>query len=129
VALKVCLVSSDGTISARRIKADDCFLSAKGIEMLSSLEVAKLRCEAGQLGLIVRKRLGVGNFAEIISEGPIKLGSLFSNLAIMYVPRIIDGARYNLTIRSKRKNIGYVMVMSPAIVETGLYPTIPRLLQ
>lgn len=81
MALKVCLVSSDGTISARRIKADDCFLSAKGIEMLSSLEVAKLRCEAGQLGLIVKKRLGVGNFAEMISEGPIKLGSLFSNMS------------------------------------------------
>jgi hypothetical protein len=31
--------------------------------------------------LIVKKRLGVGNFAEMISEGPIKLGSLFSNMA------------------------------------------------
>lgn len=51
--------------------------------MLSSLEVANLKCDAGQLGMIVKKRLGVGNFADITSNGPIKLGSLFSNMACL----------------------------------------------
>lgn len=44
VAMIVRLVSTSGTITARRIKADDCFIQSKGIEMLSSLESANLEC-------------------------------------------------------------------------------------
>ena len=59
------LVSTNGTVTARRIKADHCHLEANGIEIMSSLESANLNCRAGELGLIVKKRLGVGNFAHI----------------------------------------------------------------
>lgn len=48
---------------------------------MSSLESANLSCIAGELGFIVKKRLGVGNFANIKSNGPIKIGSCFSNMA------------------------------------------------
>lgn len=79
--MNVNLTSEKGTITARRIKADDCSLNANGVEILSSLEAARLKVEAGELGLIVKKRLGVGEFAKIESKGPIKIGSVFSNMA------------------------------------------------
>jgi len=79
--MKVCLISRNGTVTARRIKADDCYLEAKGVEILSSLEAADLAVVAGDLGLIVKKRMGVNNFASVKSRGPVKIGSLFSNMA------------------------------------------------
>lgn len=81
VATIVRLVSTSGTVTARRIKADDCFIQSQGIEILSSLESANLDCKAGELGFLVKKRLGVGNFGTIQSQGKIKIGSCFSNMA------------------------------------------------
>ena len=52
-----------------------------GVEITSSLETAKGKCDAGELGMIVKKRLGVGNFAQIRSLGPLQVGSVFSNMA------------------------------------------------
>ena len=79
--MKVNLISELGTITARRIKADESYLKAKGVEILSSLETANLKVDADYLGLLVKKRLGVGDFARIYSRGPVKIGSCFSNMA------------------------------------------------
>lgn len=96
VAMRVHLASSSGTVTARRIKADHCSLAGTGVEILSSLEVANLQLQAGELGVLVKKRIGVNESASINSKGPIKIGSCFSLMAHLPEPSVTS----NLSIDS-----------------------------
>ena len=56
------LVSEYGSVTTRRMKANDAHLSGKGIQTGSSLEAAHLYCNAGENGMTVNKRLGISKY-------------------------------------------------------------------
>ena len=60
LALKVHLESLEGTVTARRLKTDDCYLAGERVQINSSIEAAKLVCSAGPGGFSVSKRIGIG---------------------------------------------------------------------
>ena len=80
LAYTVNLASDFGTITARRIKANDASLVGTGIQATSSLEAAHLYCHAGDNGLTVNKRLGISKYGHIDSVGQVKIGSIFSHM-------------------------------------------------
>ncbi len=77
VAMVAVLVSKNGLVQIRRLRADTCRLEGEGVQALSSLEARSLYIKAGIKGFSVGKRLGLDADAVIESEGPIKIGSLF----------------------------------------------------
>jgi hypothetical protein len=79
-------VSLQSTVTARRIRAGDCHIAGKGVDILSALTAADLTVDAGYLGLLVRKRLGVSSSARVRSGGPLYFGSLYSMMTDLPTP-------------------------------------------
>lgn len=61
LTLESTLKTVDGDITLRRMKTNDCLLRGNKVHVTSSLEAARLKCEAGQHGFSVGKRLGIGS--------------------------------------------------------------------
>jgi hypothetical protein len=64
-SIEASLLSHDGSITMRKLRAQRCNLQAKGIEATSSLEAHNLKVKAGDLGFKVSKRIGLDKDAHI----------------------------------------------------------------
>ena len=83
--MKASLKSDDGTILVKRLRAEHCNLEAKGFQA-SSLESLNLYVKAGLQGFHITKRLGLNTNANIVSEGPVKISSLFCMMRNLPLP-------------------------------------------
>lgn len=74
------LVSHEGTVRARRLRCDDCYIKSKGpVSIGSYVEAQTVQISTPEF-VQIGKRMGVAETGTIWAKG-FKAGSIFSNMA------------------------------------------------